>query len=225
MEKTIRLRESTISKDAVYLFDWDTFKKNLDKLITGISKNTITPINGERWEEVIYTILTHMKLEPGWNPGSHKPGADLWFSGFSISAKSGNFQGGHLNISSYRLTRFSTLEKMKVFIDSVGGKNYDIHLCCARTDHSDGSRNYKVYVVDAGLFKAKDLAWSEMKGKRTTRTTGWRGVHENGIVVEIRKKMSNQLWLSYPLELCNLISDVSISKEDLGSEANYFLLK
>lgn len=219
------LNRDTISKDSVYQFNWHEFKTHLDKLLSGISKNTITPINGDRWEEVIYVVLKHMNLNPKWNLGSHKPGADLWFNDFSISAKSGNFQNGNLIISSYRLTRFEELEQMIEFIDSDDGKNYDVHMCCARTDFDNGSRNYKVYLLDAHLFKATEMEWNEMQGVRAGGTTGWRGIHENGITVEIRKKMSNQLWLYYPLRLCNLITDITIQKAELGSEANSFLLK
>ena len=218
------LNRATISKDSVYQFNWEAFKLYLNKLLIGISKNTITPISGDRWEEVIYVILKHMNLDPVWNLGSHRPGADLWFNDFSISAKSGNFKNNNLIISSYRLTRYNNLDEMINFIDSKEGKNYDVHMCCARTDFIDGSRNYKVYVLDANLFKAKEMKWEEMKGVRSPGTTGWRGIHDNGITVEIRKKMSNQLWLSYPLELCNQITDITIQKAELGSEANSFLM-
>ena len=45
------------------------------------------------------------------------------------------------------------------------------------------------------------MNWEEMKGVRSPGSTWWRGIHYNGITVEIRKKMSNQLRPSYPLEL------------------------
>jgi len=212
-----------ISNARVREFNWGEFRMHLEKMIIGISRSTVTPINGERWEEVLYVILRHMGLNVKWDLGSHKPGADIWIEDFAISAKSGNLKGEKLVISSYRLTRFSELSEMIDFIDSSIGKNYDIHLSCARTDYKNGSRNYKVYLVDAHLFKANDMKWSEIPGARVQGTTGWRGVHSNGIIVEIIKKMSNQLWIYYPLELCNLIIDVPIDEHELGCNGDIFL--
>lgn len=216
------LNKKLITSSAVLKFDWATFKNNLNKMLIGISRSTITPVNGDRWEEVIVVILRHMNHKVRWEPGSHQPGADIWIEDFSISAKSGNIKKSILSISSYRLTRFGDLKQMKTFIDSETGKNFDIHLCCARTDIAD-ERIYRVYVIDNHLFSANDMEWSEMYGTRTAGVTGWRGIHQNGIVVEIRKKMSNQLWIKYPLELCNQITEIRIEKSQLGCEAASFI--
>lgn len=213
------INKELFSKPAIRSFDWDLFKVNLDKMLIGISKNTRTPINSDRWEEVIYVVLKYMNFNPRWNLGSHQPGADIWIKEFSISAKSGNLSNGVLSISSYRLTRFENLKQMIAFIDNDSEKNYDIHLCCARIDN-EYQRVYKVFVLENNIFKAKDLTWGEMQGVRTSGITGWRGVHQNGVVVEIRKKMSNQLWINYPLRLCNQITEIKLDARKLGSEAD-----
>ncbi len=214
-----------IKKWNVLNFGWDTFSKYLKKLILFTSKTTIVPINADRWEELIYVTLKHMGKNPRWNLGSHAPGADIWIDEFAISAKSGNIQKNYLIISSYRLTRFNNLNEMISFIDGSEGKNYDVYLCCARKDLKNGNRIYKVFLIDADTFKASELKWEEMFPKKGGSPSGWRGTNRNGIKVEIRKKMSNQLWISLPINLCDEILHIEIKKNELGSDAEKPLLE
>lgn len=197
-------------------FDWERFSEILRQLIISNSYLSRTPINADRWEEIIYKTLKQMNEkyndleEPKWILGSHAPGADVWIDKFSISAKSGNIKNNTLVISSYRLTRFRTLDEMIRFIDNAG-KNFDIYLCCARIEKSDGSRIYQIYVIDSSLFSAANLEWSETP-------SGWEGIdNDREITVKIQKKMSNQLWMAIPLSLCNKILEVEINVKDLGS--------
>tara|TARA_Y100000310_G_scaffold335884_1_gene419021 strand:- start:1246 stop:1929 length:684 start_codon:yes stop_codon:yes gene_type:complete len=217
-----------ITNEKVLNFDWDTFSAKLKKLIEYSSKISVVAINADRWEELLYAVLCNMNEtfeggKPRWILGSHKPGTDIWIDKFAISAKSGNLQNNNLIISSYRLTRFNDIEEMKDFIDSPEGKNYDIYLCCARTDNRNGSRTYTVFLVDADVFHANELNWEDMHLRNGGSHSGWRGTNNEGVKVEIRRKMSNQLWLSLPLNLCNKLVEITISKENLGSEAGNIL--
>ena len=219
---------NNINNKRVLDFDWNGFSDKLKKLIAYSSKISVVAINADRWEELIYAVLCSMNRKfkggkPKWILGSHKPGADIWIDEFSISAKSGNIQNSNLIVSSYRLTRFGNLDEMKEFIDSPEGKNYDIYLCCARKDHANGSRTYTVFLVDANIFHAKDLDWEDMHLRDDGSHSGWRGTNNEGIKVEIRRKMSNQLWLSIPIRLCSKLLEITISKDDLGSEAGIIL--
>lgn len=207
-------------KTTIEEFDWKKTSELLKKLLKFNSKNSITPINADRWEELIYNTLKFMGEKTKWNLGSHQPGADIWTDKFAISAKSGKIQDNNIVMSSYRLTRFDDIEEMKKFIDSKEGKNFDFYLCCVRTENPNGSRIYDIYFVDADVFHASDLDWEDMYLRGGKTHSGWRGINERGIKVEIRRKMSNQLWMYIPLELCKKLLEVTISREELGSEAS-----
>jgi hypothetical protein len=218
-----------VANKEILEFDWDTFSRKMKIMFDFSQKNSIVAINADRWEEFIYVVLKNMGMtykgkDPKWTLGSHKPGADLWIDQFSISAKSGNIQNGNLVLSSYRLTRFGNLNEMVEFIDSKEGKNFDIYLCSARIDRADGGRTYKVFLVDANIFYARNLRWEDMHLKSGGTHSGWRGLNEEGLKVEIRRKMSNQLWISIPIRMCNELLEISISKRELGLDAEKPLL-
>jgi len=201
-------------------FNWKTFSIKAKKLLDFASRSTIAPVNAGRWEEIVFHVLKSMGQkykggDPKWEVGSHAPGADLWTDLFAISAKAGGIQKNTLSLSSYRLTRFSDLEAMKAFIDG-SGKNFDIYLCCARIDYTDGSRDYKIFVVPADIFTAKKLKWTEQLSLKNNKVSGWRGLSSNNIEVKIQKNMSNQLWINIPLELCSKIGEIHIPKKILG---------
>jgi len=204
-----------INKKEILSFDWDTFSLNLEKLIKFHSLNSVVPINADRWEEIVNATLNFMGRNPKWNQGSHSAGADIWIEAFVISAKSGKVSNDNLIISSYRLTRFGNLEKMKEFIDGKG-KNFDIYLCCAKIDNKT-ERVYKVFLIGADTISAKKTNWSKSYNKKKLHS-GWEGSDNQGILLRIVKKMSNQLWMEVPLKLCNEILEVKINNKDLGSK-------
>lgn len=217
-----------ITDKNILTFNWEEFSIKLKKLFEFDCANTRVAINADRWEEFIYIVLKNMgekyeEKNPKWILGSHQPGADMWIDKFSISAKSGKIQNGCLEISSYRLTRFKNIEEMKKFIDSPMGKNFDIYLCSARTDQKNGDRIYRIFLIGANIFQAKKLKWKDMHLKNGVDHSGWRGTNNKGIKVEIRRKMSNQLWMTIPLRMCNLLFEITMSKDKMGSGADKVL--
>ena len=196
-------------------FNWNIFAQKVTELLKFASGATAAPINAERWEEIIFHALKSMGMkykgeDPRWITGSHAPGADIWVDGLSISAKAGKLNNDKfLTISSYRLTRFSNLEQMKAFIDKEAS-NFDVYLCCARADQK-GKRVYQVFLIPANVFSAQSLSWSKT-------TSGWQGSNNDGIIVKIVKKMSNQLWVTLPVHLCKKIAEVKLPVGDLGLE-------
>lgn len=210
-----------MNKD-VQKFDWPQFSAKAKALLKFASASSRAPINADRWEEVIFHVLKSMGMkykggEPKWEVGSHAPGADIWIDQFSISAKAGKLSGDTIEISSYRLTRFEEIEVMKEFIDGEG-KNFDIYLCCARLEMpAQTKRIYRVYRIPADAFKAGNLSWQEISSPRAgSLPSGWRGRNEAGVTVEIRKKMSNQLWIKLPLTSCTQLLELEIDTTDLG---------
>ena len=105
---------------------------------------------------------------------------------------------------------------MKDFIDG-SGKNFDMYLCCARTEDSNGTRNYKIFSVSASIVEAKKMKWKESFSKKKGSSIGWHGEAQSGVVVDIHKSMSSQLWIKIPLKLCTQIGEVTITKNLQGS--------
>lgn len=201
-------------------FNWGTFSKGILKLFEFFTKYSRIPINSDRWEEFIFLALRDMGekykgQEPRWDIGSHAPGADIWIDKFSISAKSGSLNKKFINISSNRLTRFEDLEEMTKYLDGPG-KNFDFYLCCARSQ-TKFKVNYSVFLVKSNVFKASSMKWGEMFKKNGGQSSGWRGEGKNGLCLEIRRKMSNQLWICLPLSKCTKILEFEIPIEKLGN--------
>jgi len=207
-------------------FDWADFQSRIDKLIRFASAATLSPINSDRWEEIIYHTLKTMGLgyqggPPKWELGSHAKGADLWTDNFAISAKAGVVKPDSLIISSYRLTRFGSLKEMKDYIDGPG-RNFDIYLCCARAETTQ-MRTYKIFLIPVEVLVANDLSWAEMHGK-SGGFIGWSGVGDTGVKVNIRSKMSNQLWVEVPLKFCKLLGEINIPIKTLGNALEGILI-
>ncbi len=206
-----------IQKRKILSFNWRKFILHLKKLIAFHSLNSIVPINADRWEELINATLNFMGKKPIWNQGSHSKGADIWTKDFSISAKSGNIKGNMLILSSYRLTRFNSIDEMKEFIDG-DGKNFDIYLCCSRID-TKTERIYKIFLIGADIILANSMQWLNAYSRKNKGVhSGWRGRNKEGVILDIVRKMSNQLWMNIPINLCNEILEVKISNNKLGSK-------
>lgn len=196
-------------------FDWDKFSKLIKKVIDFKTKTSYTYVNADAWEEVLYFSLKKMGENPDWNMGSHEKGADIKTKKFAISAKSGKIQEDKLILSSYRLTRYTAINQMANFIDDE--QNYDFYLCCARQETETGGRKYVVFKIPADIFEAKKVNWEKLV-KKDGEYVGYYCDTPKGVHAEIRKKMSNQLWLNVPLTLCEKILEIDYSQEEIGSE-------
>ena len=186
-------------------FDKQIFANKCETLVKFFANITRTPINAERWEEIIYTALKSMNLneEIGWDVGSHSPGMDISVGGEGISAKSGQLTSTSIKISSHRLTRFETLEEMIEFIDD---KNYTKYYCLARKTLSK-TTTYTIYEIDADVVDASSATWGNVP-------SGCDGVQANGVKLKIVNKMSNQLWLEIPLSLTTKLKTIQFKNED-----------
>ena len=201
-------------------FDWKMFSQLIKKVLDFKTKTSFTYVNADAWEEVLYFSLKKMGEKAEWTLGSHAKGADIKTERFAISAKSGKIKKGRLELSSYRLTRFDDAGKMDVkrmagFIDDE--RNYEFYLCCARVNAAGGARRYVVFKVPADILVAKSAEWKEVKDRKG-ELSKYACNAENGVCAEIRKKMSNQLWLSVPLGLCEKNLEVEYSKDEIGAE-------
>lgn len=80
---------------------------------------------------------------------------------------------------------------------------------------------YKIGYILADEYKAVDLNWVEnigKIGKNTGKLQGWTGINKHGdISVTINKKMSDQFWITYYKKYFNLITEIIINNDEIGT--------
>jgi len=203
--------------------NWQRFKELAIKLIKFKTQITSVPVRAESWEEVICAVLLYMEHKVVWEPTSHAKGVDIKVEingeELRISAKGGKVvtdDRNLLTVSSYRLTRYSGLERMLEFLRE-NAEEIDIYLICAR-EEKGANVKYRVFkitshelvpdeMLDSSNWKEDAQAWVLTEGTK------------RGLEARIVKKMSNQLWytifLNYPpLET---LAEVTIPKKEIGT--------
>ena len=194
------------------------------------------PVKAEIFENIIVDTLDEMEISCYWDPGSHKPGADIEITNepISFSVKSAGISGGKqkpqkMSISSHRLTSHKTLKEKLAFIDGTG-KNYTHYLVLAREDIEGKSnkknkkilikRNYTLLAMPADIFSVNKLTWQQV-GKSYKTKESWDG--KMGYSMKIEHSMSDQLWIHSGFDKVKKRKDVkvlgsfSIDAEDLGN--------
>lgn len=207
--------------------DWGKFKKYITELIKFKSKTTFIPINAESWEELIYVALVCMKYgdKVEWKLGSHEKGVDIKvrFNGkvISISAKATKVKKirgrEYISVSSYRLTRYRTLDEMLNFLNEESQK-LNFYLLCIREEKGDNLIYKVLKVAPKDIFPSSLLIpqnWEEYTGGWKTKDNLF---NRYEISAKIVRKMSNQLWITVPLTLTSLewLAFVEVPKEELG---------
>ena len=165
------------------------FAENLKNIIWNFSLTFEVKITDLTLENLIKKALVKSNLNPDWNPGSHAPGADIFLpeQNIGFSVKSGRLNSKTLTISSFRTTKYNTLQEKLDYFDG-DGKNFSSYLVLARND-SDVSRYYRAIMIPAELVEAASLQWEEM-------STGWKSEKRGGVQMKIVKKMSDQFWFT-----------------------------
>lgn len=195
--------------------DWNRLSKLLEKLMIFYLHMHVNPITADSWEEIAWAALAFMYGEDrvDWKPRSHREVdiiVNLQGTKYNIGLKAGEITpvGGRriLTLSSFRLTKYDDLrDKLEDAYER--NKSNHFYLICAREEQQERQRliRYSVYKVDSKrLFpeemrnkeswipepKEKPQAWV-LKSDAATRLGFER--------VEIRRKMSDQLWYKIPV--------------------------
>jgi hypothetical protein len=198
--------------------------KQLLKFKIGTTK---IPIKDVSWEELIWATLVIMFGEEkvDWDSQSHAKSIDITVEidgkSIKISAKSGEIKSDAINISSYRLTTFETLEGMLNFIKSQHDK-FEYYLICARQKVNNGIK-YTVFKVPASRL-APD--WLINPKNWLKDDSGFKLRNGFDFKAKIVKKMSNQLWYNIPVRYFKpneQILDISIPNNELGKGLIEFL--
>ena len=184
--------------------DYNKLKESLQDDFRNYHRLLTVPIRGEIWEDLLFRSLIKQSSNIEWDCGSHRVGTDIVFNGTKISCKSGQVKGKkdpRLVISSHRTTSYSTLEeKLKYLSES----HEDIFFCLNYEFVNQKTHKYRLFV-----FESKDVDYNELSWKETD--SGWDG---NGkFIAKIKKTMSDQLWLQFPLSMVNKLFEIEIQQE------------
>jgi len=208
--------------------DWNQFLSLLKKLFLYKSSTTKVPIKNTSWEEIIWAALAFLYDEKNieWDPQSHDKSADIIArlddEDIRISAKAGKIKNERINISSYRLTTFTSLNSMLYFI-SRQHSLFNYYLICAREEMTDGMK-YSVYRVSSARLAPRWFL-SHRNWERTQKF--YRLKKGLNFEAKIVFKMSNQLWYTIPknyfISAEIVLSDLFIPYNEMGRGMIRFL--
>lgn len=183
--------------------DYKKLSSDLIELFRSYHSLLTVPINGTVWENLLFNSLSKQSDDVIWNNGSHEIGTDIKFNNIRISCKGGRIKGtrkDRLKISSYRTTTYKTLEEKLDFFED---KHEDVYFCL--TYKETDRHEYKLFTFDANILDYRSLKWKETKKE-------WKGI--GTFTANIKKAMSDQLWLSLPIKLITEQFYFGIEKDD-----------
>jgi len=177
----------------------ETILKSSDKIKEQVEKwNSFSrfPLKGELWEERLSLGFKDNGHDNDWEPnGNHVPGIDfsLLQEDISFSCKSGKLEGGVLSISSYRTTKYPTLQEKLDYHDSEEAKPFTHYAVLVRDEENNQQH---CLILEKSYISAKSLDWKEnigTRGKSKGKLTGWSGESKH-VNMKIQKSMSDQFW-------------------------------
>ena len=167
----------------------------------------------EYWEENLCYALRNAGFGSDWKPDfNHVSGVDQTTdSGIRISNKGGNVSNDMVTISGSRLTKHKTIQDKLEFL-SVKKEDYIFCLGTKKSDWDSGIKQYYFIVIDSNKLNYHEQEWGETHGLRGSsigKVTGWGCLCENYSAI-ISKSMSDQLWTTIKLDLCEEIYEITL---------------
>jgi hypothetical protein len=168
----------------------------------------------EYWEENFSIALKESGFGSDWKPDfSHKVGEDqkTILNSVSLSNKSGIKKENTIEISGSRLTKHKTLEDKLKFL-SEKTEDYIVCLATNKKEWESGLKKYYFAIIDSSKLNYENQIWTEMIGQRGSqkgKVSGWECISEN-FCAKIQKSMSDQLWTTVNLSMCEEIHIIEI---------------
>ncbi len=167
----------------------------------------------EYWEENLSWALKQAGFGSDWKPDyNHKSGVDQTTDdGTRMGNKGGSLIQDTIVISGSRLTKYKSIEEKLIFLSN---KTED-YIFCLATEKSDWAKDIKRYyfiVIDSKKLNYHEQHWIEtygIKGSLKNKINGWK-CNTNMFSAKICKSMSDQLWTTIKLDMCEEIHDITI---------------
>lgn len=164
---------------------------------TSILRNDFYQIKDRDTQAVFESILKYN--QPKEPSNNHQKAYDLTYDGEKISIKSGTFKNNNIQFSYSRTTAYPTLEDKINYLSSFDNLILGIASEQSKyvSDEINSQTKYFLYYFCANEIDLKNMEWTESE-------TGWLGVDKNtNIRVDIKRKLSDQPWITVPSEFVN----------------------
>lgn len=183
-------------------FDTATLKKHIE------DHHSIYdfPVKDIAAENILANFFESNGCKIGWEPGSHKPGSDVFIYGngtFGYSVKSGKepMRGEWFKISSYRTGSDDAVEDKKKSIREIE-KDIASYVIFARTEAKTRKEPemivmYSVYMIDPTVLAIDSFNIDP----KPDENGNFNGDNKLGVKIVIAKKMSAQVWYSVPMAI------------------------
>lgn len=220
-DSTIQLLEDNIEE----LIDEMIFLQHTQ---TAILRNDHYMIKDKETQAVFESVLCKYKTKI--NPNNHQKAYDLKHGDNKISIKSGVVHNGQLKFSYSRTTEHVTLEDKINYLSTFENLILGLASEKLKCENSNvlAKVRYHFYYFPANLIDLKSMEWTENNSQYAAYD------EVSGINIEIKKKMSDQPWITIPTESipCRKVLTFSISavngrkylsiqREDTGERAHY----
>ena len=178
----------------------DGFSQIIDEIIlfqqtqTAILKNDNYLIKDKDTQAVFESLLC--SYQQRIHPNNHIKGYDIKHLGNKISIKSGTVNNGLLTFSYSRTTEHKTLEDKINYLSSFENLILGLASEKLKTDNPNviAKVRYHLYYFPANFINLKEMQWEEHENC-------YFGMNpDNKTVVDIKKKMSDQPWITMPIE-------------------------
>lgn len=199
-EKTIRLIEANMDEIIEEIF---LFQKNQ----TALLGNDFYMIKGGDTQAIFERVLC--KNQAKIAPNNHQKGYDIKHAGNQISIKSGTVANHLLKFSYSRTTEQVTLEDKINYLSTF--ENLILGIATEKVKSSNpkvvNKLRYYLYYFPANQIDLRQMEWTETPNQILGVDT------EKNINVDIKRKMSDQPWITVPTDLvqCKLLATSSLS--------------
>lgn len=186
-----------------YLESVETINNGLSQLIeeiiflqqtqTAILRNDNYLIKDKETQAVFESLLCNYQQKI--HPNNHMKGYDIKHLGNKISIKSGTVNNGLLTFSYSRTTEHKTLEDKINYLSSFDNLIVGLASEKIKTDNPNviAKVKYHLYHFPANQIDLKKMKWEEHENCYFGED------EETKTVVDIKKKMSDQPWITLPL--------------------------
>jgi hypothetical protein len=160
----------------------ENFYQILDRVETLLPKLK-GRIEGTLYEAIVDEALDMSQISHEYEHGSHSSHYDIRLRSIGdLSLKTFRGDGKEISISSFRTTSYETIEEKIEYLDQIS-KKFDAFLFLVKTGNSSN-----LTLMNNPMYDIRSFKWEECK-------IGYKSDEVNGIRLEIRKKMSDQLWI------------------------------
>lgn len=189
-------------------------RNEFKKAIKGYHYISNDVIKESVWENINYQSVKDTFSIQYYSNGSHKSGLDIEYNNYKISNKTGkiNLKKRIIEISSYRLTKCSTIEDYIKEIDRRDS-NFDYYFLLGR-EEKENKLIYNGYIIPKNIDILKSI-----KDKDKWNISPNKDLKHN--FARIVKNMSSQLWITLPLDEIEMYCVFSVNIDRSITTLNY----